>query len=499
MRALSKSKLLSYLQCKKRLWLEIKQPELLEDSRATQAGFATGHQVGDIAQEIFDPAGTGELIDPQSEGFDAAFSRTKELLGSFNPIFEAAITAGGALALADIMLPMNKRGRPKWRMIEVKSSTSVKDYHRNDIAVQAYIAKKAKINVHKIELACIDSSWTYKGKHNYDGLLKTTDLTKEAFDRSLEVQRWVDGAQKVISKRKEPRISTGSHCNEPYRCGFYEYCSKKEPQAKYPVDWLPNIRTKALKQVIDEEGISDLREVPREMLNERQLRVRQHSISGKVYFDQVGANADLEQYKLPAYFLDFETVNLAIPIWRGRRPYQQVTFQFSLHKVGRNGKLSHTEFLDLSGKDPARPFAEKLIKACGARGPIFVYNKGFESARVKELAKRFPKLKKPLQAFNERMVDLLVVAQERYYHPSQHGSWSIKAVLPAIAPDLNYQDLEGVQDGGMAIEAYSEAIAEGTSTERKEEIKSQLLEYCKLDTLALVRLWEFFGGSRTIF
>lgn len=493
MPALSKSKILSYRQCPKRLWLEIKRPELLENSAATLASFNIGHQVGEIAQSIFDSEDKGVLVNPQRDGFGFAFDQTQELLGSFNPIFEAALTNGDALALADIMLPMNKRGKPKWRMIEVKSSTSVKDYHRDDVAVQAHIAKETGVNIERIDIACIDNAWVYPGKNNYEGLLNVTEVTDEAFARNDEVKGWIKDAHKVVSKKAEPHITTGPHCAAPYECGFYEYCTSKEPQAKFPVDWLPNVRKKDLKALIHEKGIIELKEIPDDLLNEQQLRVKKHSLSRKTFFDKKGARQDLSTHKLPVYFLDFETINLAVPIWKGKRPYQQVPFQYSLHKIDRNGALSHRSFLDLSGKDPAKPFAESLIDDCGKLGTIYVYNIGFESGRVRELAESYPRLKKSLLAINERMFDLFVIAKNRYYHPSQEGSWSIKKVLPTIAPDLRYDDLEGVQDGGMAMGAFSEAISVDTSSARKSEIKEQLFDYCKMDTVALVKLWRFFS------
>jgi hypothetical protein len=111
------------------------------------------------------------------------------------------------------------------------------------------------------------------------------------------------------------------------------------------------------------------------------------------------------------------------------------------------------------------------------------------------LATRFPDLAPSLNAISSRVVDLLPIARTRYYHPGQHGSWSIKAVLPAVIPELSYDKLEGVQDGNMAVSAYQEAIAPTTTPERKQEIERQLVEYCKLDTFAMVRLWEKFSGK----
>jgi hypothetical protein len=142
-----------------------------------------------------------------------------------------------------------------------------------------------------------------------------------------------------------------------------------------------------------------------------------------------------------------------------------------------------------------RKGVESLIKLCGTQGPIFVYNAGFEKSVIRKQAEAFPDLNDGLQAIIDRIVDLLPIARNYYYHPSQQGSWSIKAVLPAVCPDLTYSDLDGVQDGNAAISAYQEAINPDTTPERKIEIQSQLDKYCALDTFAMVRLWEFFTGK----
>lgn len=498
MRTLSKSKLLAFRQCPKRLWLEIHKKELRDDSAATQASFDVGYQVGDIARQLYDPKGQGELLDPHAEGFAAAFARTAGLLRSAQPIFEASFSAGGALALADVMLPLRKGGKLTWRMIEVKSATSVKDYHRDDAAIQAFVAKAAGVPLASISLAHIDSSWVYQGNDDYQGLLVENDLTAESFAREADVKSWIADAQKVAGKRKEPAIGTGRQCGDPYECGFLDYCQSQEQQAEYPISWLPRIQSKALKALIDGEGVSDLRHIPDDLLNDRQCRVKTHTLSGNAYFDAPNAAADLAAHKLPAYFIDFETIQFAVPIWKGTRPYQQIPFQFSSHRLSRTGKTEHTSFLDLSGKDPSKAFAEALIAACGERGPVFVYNAGFETARIRELGERFPRLRKSLLAINERVVDLLRIAEQRYYHPSQQGSWSIKKVLPAVAPDLRYDALDGVQNGGMAMGAFREAISASATESRKVQIEKQLLEYCCLDTYAMVRLWQFFSGRNDL-
>jgi len=498
MRTLSKSKLLSYRQCPKRLWLEVKKPDLRLDSAATQASFAVGQQVGEIARRLYDPKHQGVLIDVGSEGFESAFSRSKALLNTAQPIFEAGFSTGAALSFADVMLPIRRKGQLVWRMIEVKSSTSVKDYHRDDAAVQSFVARTVGVPLVSLALANIDSRWTYPGNDDYQGLLVETDLTEEAFNREEEVKNWIANAQAILRKEVEPSIKTGCHCYDPYECGFVDYCQSQEPQAEYPISWLPGAKNKALKEFIESNETKDFRHIPDELLNDRQGRVKSQTLSGKTYFDATGAAADLAACELPAYFIDFETLQFAVPIWKGTRPYQQIPFQFSVHRLSRNGRIEHQAFLDLSGKDPSKAFAEALIAACGERGPVFVYNAGFETARIRELAERFPDLKHQLLAINDRVVDLLPIARQRYYHPDQQGSWSIKKVLPAVAPDLRYDALEGVQNGGMVMEAYLEATSGSTARERKDQIERQLLAYCGLDTFAMVRLWAFFSGRKDI-
>lgn len=493
MRTFSKSKLLALRQCLKRLWLEVHRPDLCAYSTKLDARFLTGFQVGEIAQQIYDREGQGVLIDVQVDGFDRIFERTAEFLRTRQPIFEAGFSAGGALTFADIMLPEEKGTELVWHMIEVKSSTSVKDYHYDDLAVQAFVVQSAGIPLASVALAHIDSSWVYPGNEDYRGLLKENDLTTEILSRTEEVREWIIQAQIIVAQPTEPAIETGNQCFSPFECSFYSYCSRNEPKPEYPVYWLPRFPSAKVEKLAA-QGIDDLRNIPDELLNDKQHRVKTHTMADTVFFDAVGAASDLAAYPLPAYFLDFETIQFAVPVWKGTRPYQQIVFQFSLHRLDASGQLAHTEFLDLSGNDPSESFAQALIGACGAQGPVFVYNAGFETARIRELAERYPSLNQPLLAINDRVVDLLPIARERYYHPSQQGIWSIKKVLPAVVPELRYDTLDGVQDGGMAMNAFLEGIHPDTAPERKTQIEQQLLAYCKMDTYAMVRLWQVFSG-----
>jgi hypothetical protein len=210
MHPLSKSKLLAYRQCPKRLWLEVYRPDLREDSADTQARFQTGYQVDDIARRIYDPEGRGATINVDAAGYNGAFARTAELLtDSRQPVFQAGFEAGGALAFADVMLPEFDNGQLVWRMVEVKSSASVKDYHRDDIAVQAFVAQSAGVKLKSVALAHIDSSWTYPGDEDYRGLLKENDLTAETFARTDEVKGWIAEAHRIVEQPAEPPARPG--------------------------------------------------------------------------------------------------------------------------------------------------------------------------------------------------------------------------------------------------------------------------------------------------
>ena len=491
-RSLSKSKLIAFRQCPKRLWLEIHKPELRDDS-GSEARFKVGHEVGELAQKLFDRDGRGELINPHEMGWTEAYARSTELLKTGDvPIFESTMRISGAMAMADVMLPDRSYKKLQWEMIEVKSSTSVKDYHSDDAAIQAYIAKRNGVRLSLVGVAHIDNQFIYRGNRDYEGLLRVEDLTKEVKGREDEVEDWIAAAQKTAAKRKEPVINTGPHCTDPFDCGFRAYCSRDALEPEHPASLLPYIRGSRLEDWAD-QGITELHETPDAELNAQQLKVKKATLRNKTFFDRSGAREALANHKMPAYFLDFETVTFAIPIWVGTRPYEQLPFQFSLHRVSGKGHLSHAEFLDISGSDPRKALAKKLIESCGKRGPVYVYNASFEKMVLSKLAAVFPKLSVDLDSIRDRIEDLLPVARDHYYHPRQRGSWGLKAVLPAICPELSHEDLE-VQQGLEAVEAFKEAITPATSVERKEEIRGQLLEYCQLDTLATVRIWEFFRG-----
>lgn len=476
MASLSKSKIIAHRQCPKRLWLQINRPELIQISAATQVRLDEGNKVGDIARQNHPGGVFIETLNRQE-----AIGLTKDAVAKHQAIFEGAFFEDDVVIRADLLLPE----MDGYRLVEVKSSTGVKGYHVDDVTVQSWVMEKAGCKPTSMALSYINNQFVYQGDGNYEGLFSEADLSDQVKPNVSQVQSWVDAAKKTLASRVEPVVSPGEQCTDPFTCDFIGYCSPPEEGVEYPVEILPY--GKAVAAQLRADGFKDLRDVPVELLsNPKHLKVHAVTCSGEALLEPE-AIAQIQALPYPRYFLDFETIVFAVPIWVGTRPYMQLPFQWSCHIERADGSIAHKEFLDLSGNDPRETFATTLIEAVSTQGPVVVYNAGFEGARIKELAAAFPHLASELLAIPERFFDLLPLARNHYYHPDMKGSWSIKDVLPTIAPELDYANLE-VSDGGMAQEAYKEAISSQTTSERKEKVRNAMLKYCEQDTVAMVKI-----------
>jgi len=481
MATLSKSKLLLYRQCPKRLWLKLNRPDLLNINTANQSKLDEGIKVGDIARQVHSPGLFIETLDSSD-----ALKLTQQALKDHQPIFEAAFCHSEVFIRVDLLLPKNN----SYRLVEVKSSTSVQDYHLDDVTIQAWVMARAGLKPVSISLAFINNRFIYEGNNNYKGLLIEEDLSSYVGEHLESVPQWIEGAKKTLYSTKEPTISIGDHCTKPFKCDFVEYCSPKDREVEYPVEILPYGKSKAAQ--LRAKGYKDLRNVPAtELTNPKHLIVHAVTHSGMVFFDPKGSS-QIKALPYPRYYIDFETISFAVPIWIGTRPYMQVPFQWSCHVELNNEELKHFEFLDISVNDPRREFAESLINAVGTEGSVLVYNGGFEGARLKELASTFPDLSKELFSIVERFFDLLPFAREFYYHPDMKGSWSIKDVLPTVAPELDYSNLV-IGNGSMTQGAYKKAIDQNISVHEKNELRTAMLKYCEQDTIAMVKLIKAWG------
>jgi hypothetical protein len=481
---LSKSKLMSARQCLKRLHLEVQHPDLKVVSRKTEAAFAIGNQVGDVARGIY---GTDDSVFiPYAGGLGHALKKTRRLLaeGPAYPIFEATLQHAGVLVRVDVLLPDGNG----WRIVEVKASTSVKDEHIFDCAVQRWVFEGLGHKMTTMALAYVDNTFVYEGDDNYSGLLIESDLTEQTGSMLAAIPEWIAKAKRAASG-SEPDIGVGSHCYQPYECPFVGHCWPAD--VDYPLQGLGGSRAK-LGEFIG-AGMRDIRDVPLARLTEKQQRIQKVTQAGDAEL-LPGARQFVESLGYPRYYLDFETIAPAVPIWPGTRPYETLPIQWSCHYEAGEGAMAHSDFLDLTGTPPMRRLAESLVRALGTIGPVLMYTT-YERTVINNLIKRFPDLTASLTAIVERLVDMASPTQQNYYHPDMAGSWSLKAVLPTITTNLNYSELEGIQEGTAASEGYLEAISPDTDNERKAELSEQLLRYCKFDTEAMVALLRFLGNA----
>ena len=482
---LSKSRLVAHKQCRKRLWLQVHRPDLAQQGEAVENRMMQGVMVGAAAQRLF-PEGRhiAHFADPAS-----ALIETDKALGEPGDLtlFEPALRCADILVRADILIRRNDR----YRMIEVKASTKVRRSQVTDAAIQAWVARGAGLDVERIELAHVDNQFVYPGNGDYRALFSHADLTDAVVPLQEQIPVWIAAAQQDLAGPM-PSIAIGPHCTDPFPCEFMAFCAPAA--AEFPVGLLPHSRK--LAHQFREEGFADLRDVPIERLShEDHQRIWRATTSGRAEL-LPGAGEILAALPWPRYYLDFETVGPAVPLWRDTRPYQKIPMQWSCHRQDADGTLIQLPpFLATSGDDPRRAFAESLAATIGGSGAIIVYNEAFERGVLLQLADMFADLAPALQAMADRLFDLLPLVRAHYYHPAMMGSWSIKRVLPTISPDLDYANLEDVQSGDMVEPVYFEMIDPVTSTERRKNLEDALLTYCARDTLAMVRLTEFLAGA----
>lgn len=481
---LSKSRLLAGLQCPKRLWLQVHRPDLAALTPEARYAFHIGRTVTEAARALH-PG--GRLIESISD-IPLALAETRRALRLKPrvPLYEAAFEHAGVLVRTDLLLPV----RGGYRLVEVKASTALKAGQLLDCAVQAWVLAGAGCRPRRVELAHVNGAFVYEGAGRYEGLLDYADVSAEVEALLPALPEQAEALRAVVAGA-EPEIAMGEQCSHPYACPFREHCAGEQPE--YPVSLLP--RGGRLVQDLLAEGFRDLREVPAERLvKPLHRRIHRATLTGDPFLDPAVARR-LAALPYPRHYLDFEAIGLAVPIWPGTRPYEPLPFQWSCHTEPGPGRLDHAEFLDVGGGLPIRRFAEGLIAALGRRGPIFVYS-GFEQQVLGRLAARLPDLAEGLNGVVDRLVDLLPLVREHYYHPAMKGDFSIKVVLPTVAPQRDYGALAEVQNGTLAQLAYLEAIDAATAPERRIELAERLRAYCKLDTQALAELVHFLEAPR---
>ncbi|MCX5784555.1 MAG: DUF2779 domain-containing protein [Elusimicrobia bacterium] len=482
---ISKSQYTRGLQCVKSLWLYNYRKDLMgEVSASQQAIFDQGNEVGDWARKYYKG---GVMLAQYHTDIAGALKGTQELIAKgANLLYEAAFQAEGVLVRCDILRKVGKA----WHLIEVKSSTELKEQHLGDIAIQKYVLEAAGIKVAKAFLMVIDTSYVKKGPIDPKQLFKLEDVTEAIEDAEAAVPGTLKEFFKILSNdSKEPAIEIGGRCSDPYECDFCSYCWKEIPA--HSVYNLPRLDGE-IKDDLRRKGILELKDFPEDIdLCSAAADYVTVAKTGKPIIMPEPIREFVEALEYPLYHLDFETINPAVPLYDGLRPYMQMPFQASLHiQQQPGGPVKHLEYLADAKKDPRPDIVDFLLKSIGLTGTPLAYCAGFEKSVIKGLAEFSPRHAKKLLALADRFVDLASPFRARHVLlPEFQGSFSMKAVLPALVPTMTYEGM-AVANGGDAQNAYKALLSGKLTTKEEVQLRKDLITYCGQDTLAMVKILE---------
>jgi hypothetical protein len=476
---LSKSLILKGLQCQKALWLAKNPPDFeLPPKPDLEARFRAGTEVGILAQQLF-PGG----VEVPYEGlsFSEQLARTQKLIDSgAEVIYEASLSFSAIFVKVDILV----RDGSGWQIFEVKMGTSAKDVNLNDVAVQHYVLNGCGLAISKSFLVHIDNSYVRQGEIEVDKLFASEDISQQVLARLQGMPEIVAELRATLREAAEPAIDIGPHCKDPYECDFIPYCWQHIPE-----DSIFELRGRGIdKFVLYNQGIVRLADAPLDQLNGAQRFQAEATLEQKDVTDRAAVREFLASLWYPLCHLDFETFDTPIPPFDGVRPYQKIPFQYSLHIQQQAGaEPAHFEYLAPPNLDPRRELIEQLLAAIPANACILTYNQSFEKGVLRELAKLFPDLAEAIEMRLNNVRDLMLPFKRRdVYRWPMRGSYSIKEVLPALVPEMSYAGLE-IADGRAAMQAYREMCALKPG-EELERLRAAMLEYCRLDTLAMVRI-----------
>ncbi len=480
---LSKSLYTRGIQCPKSLWLKkYKSSVLTPPDASTEAVFETGNAVGKLASQLFPD---GREV-PFSRDYGEMTATTQSYIDEgVQNIYEATFTYNGILVMVDI-LHVEPDGV---EIYEVKSSTSVKDIYLHDVSIQYYVLKNLGFTIKSANVVHIDNTYVRGDELDIDGLLAVVDVTDEVVVLQENIPEVLETFETYLEDRtNEPDIDIGAHCNKPYECDAKEYCWRVQRNIpEYSIFNIFNLGSK--KQVeLYNQSIVDINDIPNDFdMTAKQRQAVSNYKSSVTYIDKKAIDSFVSTLSYPIYHLDFETFQQAIPEFKGISPFMQIPFQYSLHIEHEDGTLEHHEHLAEEGSDPREFLAQKLCEDIPRDVTVLAYNMGFEKGVIKKLALEYEDLSSPLLAIHDNIKDLMIPFQQKHYvTPSMNGSYSIKYVLPALVPEMveAYKELEGVQNGSEAMSAFAN-MSKLEDTE-KEKMRNALLEYCKLDTLAMV-------------
>ena len=494
---ISKSKFVAGMQCLKRLYLQVHRPELATDTNHRIK--EQGTEVGILARRAFPD---GVLVDTPSYEFERATQETARLMADprVNVIFEAAFFADGVRVRIDVLV----RKEGGWEVSgipddvlaycigEVKSSTKVKDYHFGDVSIQAYVLRKAGVKVAHSVIVHLNPDYVYPGGEH--------DLTKLFVIEPVEprpdywIKQQLCEQFRILENPAPPAVNVGRQCTNPHECEFRSHCYGSLPAddlAYLPIsksnkwDKIANLRKQA-SSILDIQPNGNFTYAERDKIKAAQAALR----TGRIVI-QPGLAAVLAGIRTPLAFVDFETLAVAIPRYPGMKPWQAVPMQYSVHMLKRGGLLEHREFLaETDGSDPRIAFIENLLRDIAEAQTVAIWSP-YEKTVLTKLAEVFPKYADRINAVIAKLWDMCRTFKDNVYHAEFRGSFSIKTVLPALLPELSYDDLKiaGLAaSGDSVLPAWNLMSDPSASLEERQRIRQELLRYCERDTIGMYYL-----------
>ncbi|MEK7478493.1 MAG: DUF2779 domain-containing protein [Patescibacteria group bacterium] len=510
MLTISKTDYILFRECKKNVWLKMHRPDIYDKSELSEfekSIIETGNEVEFLARKLFSAGvlieGRGKDAQELTQKYLATIAEGTGLPRANPPTGGLAMTGGGQvlfqpifvrdgfLAAVDILEYDTEKGG--YNIYEVKATNEIKEkIHFYDLAFQVNLLRKCDIKICGIKVLHLNPDYIRSGELDLKNMFVIEDVTEGVEKLVDEVSAEMDGALEYLSAKTEPvgycSCITKSRNNH---CATFSYSNPDVPE--YSIHDIARIGSskKKLQQLID-ANIFKFEEIPEEIeFSEIQRNQIDAYVLDKILIEKELIRKEFEELVFPLYFLDYETCPAAVPRFDGYSPYQQIPFQYSLHKLALpSAKLEHFDFLHTKSDDPSRPLAESLQKHVGDKGTIIAWNKKFECNINKKLAERLPEFKIFMDSVNSRIYDLMDVFSKQYFvHKHFKGSTSIKCVLPVLVPKLSYKDLH-IQEGGTASQSWDKIALGDISKEEKDKIAKDLLAYCELDTFAMYAIWR---------
>lgn len=485
---LSKSQYTKYRGCPKHLWLcHYKKEVLAAADAAQQKIFDGGRLIGELARKRF-PGGV--LVENGWQNPQQAVKRTQELMAQGVPaIYEAAFSYNGILVFVDIL----EKTPTGWNLVEVKSSgRSIKAIYMDDVSIQRYVLTHCGVTPEHCYLMHINSDYFMTtDEPDWGRFFLLTPMDSELFS-DAEIEENLAAIEKLLAGSEPEAELDKSGCDG---CECRDYCWKDVPEGSV-FEILPRSST-ARKYMA--QGMMRVVDLPP---NSFKNNVTNHWIdvyrTQKPYIDKAAVAAWLNKLTYPLYYLDFETTQPVVPLWKYARPFQQIPFQFSLHVQREpNGEFEHYEYLSTGKEDPRTGCVKALLEYIGDSGTLIAHNAVFEKSRIAEMVRDMPMPEtdaKRLQKMTERFADTGDVFKAGYLHPKMQGSWSIKKVLPALVPEMSYEGM-AVANGGDAMDAFDVLYEQKLPPAELEQLRKDLLKYCEQDTWAMVKIVDVLRDS----